>query len=310
MQFSLFLGKISCIIVAGGYIPYSIRDRVCTIDVLTKELRVRTKQVPNLHAEICSSSMVIHDETILMCGGLTNAQKCFQLDHGTWKMHSTLNSERVANSIVATQKATFIFGGRWSRKTYEYLPKGSTTWVLGETEIPGMGFASGCAIAVNSEQEIWLIGGEGGGPSNRIYSFNVNNHTFHEMATQLNIGRIGHRCAFIPNTNKIMVTGGCHSGFMSSTEILNSEDGSITMASPMNSKRSGHGMGVITINGEDQLAVFGGFIGHIWLESVEVYNIRTEKWDLTDIRLKKPKDCFGFLTVKLSDAISALSVDH
>ena len=73
---------------------------------------------------------------------------------------------------------------------------------------------------------------------------------------------------------------------------------------------SGHGMGVITINGEDQLAVFGGFSGHIWLDSVEVYNIRTEKWDLTDIRLKKPKDCFGFLTVKLSDAISALSVDH
>ena len=158
MQFSLFLGKISCIIVAGGYIPYSIRDRVCTIDVLTKELRVRTKQVPNLHAEICSSSMVIHDETILLCGGLTNAQKCFQLDHGTWKVHSTLNEERVDHSAVTTQTATFLFGGEHSRTSYEYLPKDSTKWLMGKTEIPG-DFGNGCAITIKSQHEIWLIGG-------------------------------------------------------------------------------------------------------------------------------------------------------
>ena len=107
-----------------------------------------------------------------------------------------------------------------------------------------------------------------------------------------------------------MITGGHDYSCLDSTEILDTEDGSVTIERPMNFKRVGHGMGVITINGEDQLAVFGGFNGHIWLGSVEIYNIRTEKWDLTDIRLNKPKDRFGFLTVKLSDAISALSVDH
>ena len=77
---------------------------------------------------------------------------------------------------------------------------------MGETEIPGIGLAGGCAVTVKSEQEIWLIGGAGS--SKRILSFNLNNHTFHEIATQLNEERIGHRCAFIPNTNKIMITGG------------------------------------------------------------------------------------------------------
>ena len=33
------------------------------------------------------------------------------------------------------------------------------------------------------------------------------------------------------------------------------------MASPIYSKRAGHGMGVFTINGKDRLAVFGGFDG-------------------------------------------------
>ena len=249
--------------------------------------------------------MVMHNETILICGGWNNVNLCLQLDHGTWKKHSMLNKNRVEHSIVATEKATFIFGGSRSRKTYEYLPKGSTTWVMGEAVIPGIGFANGCAIAVKSEQEIWLIGGKSS--LKRILSFNINDRTFQELPFQLNVGRYDLRCAFISNTNKIMITGG---GYVDSTEILNPADGSVTNASPMNFIRSGHGMGVITINGEEKLAVFGGFTSSYFSDSVEVYNTQTEKWDITDIKLNNPKENSGFLTVKLSDAISALYVDH
>merc|ERR1711963_1347729 len=161
--------------------------------------------------------MVLHDGTILLCGGWKNKQKCLQLDHGTWKKHSTLNEMRVYHSAVTTQTATFLFGGDYSRTTYEYLPKdSSTTWLMGKTEIPG-GFFNGCAIAVKSDQEIWLIGGCR--TRKRILSFNVKDHTFQELHSQLNVGRrfhrcafqklhsqlnVGrrlHRCAFIPNTN-------------------------------------------------------------------------------------------------------------
>ena len=75
------------------------------------------------------------------------------------------------------------------------------------------------------------------------------------------------------------------------------------MASPMNSKRSGHGMGVFTINGKDRLAVFGGFDGISLLDSVELYNTETEKWEITDFKLREPKSHFSFLTVKLGDIL-------
>ena len=104
-----------------------------------------------------------------------------------------------------------------------------------------------------------------------------------------------------------MITGGrCFFNYSDSTEILDYEDGSVTMGGPMNSKRNGHGMGVVTINGEDRLAVFGGHDGRNELDSVEVYNTQTEKWEMADFKLRKAKSSFSFLTVKLGDIISNL----
>ena len=81
----LFLGKISGFIVAGG-----IGNSV--VDFLTGDRRI--KQLPNLPHGICGSKMVTHNGTILLCGGRDNEKKCLQLDHGTWKEHSTLNVKR------------------------------------------------------------------------------------------------------------------------------------------------------------------------------------------------------------------------
>jgi len=101
-------------------------------------------------------------------------------------------------------------------------------------------------------------------------------------------------------------------GSLDSTEILDTEDGSVTMASPMNFKRADHGMGVVTISGEDRLAVLGGYDSDSGkfkgkgLDSFELYNTQTEKWETTDIKLKEAKRAFGFLSVKLADVISCL----
>ena len=65
-------------------------------------------------------------------------------------------------------------------------------------------------------------------------------------------------------------------------------------------------MGVVTINGEDRLAVFGGYGGVNFLDSVELYNTQMEKWEMTDFKLRKAKSSFSFLTVKLGDIISNL----
>ena len=79
------------------------------------------------------------------------------------------------------------------------------------------------------------------------------------------------------------------------------------MASPMNSKRSGHGIGVVSINGKEILAVFGGFDGKKLVDSVELYNTHTEKWETSDFKLSKAKECFSFLDVKLGDILSNLN---
>jgi len=171
-----FTKKISCVVIAGGSYKSSV-------EVLTGDLG--TKQLPNLPEKISAgSSMVLHNGNILLCGGFYNEQKCLQLDHGIWKEHSTLNKERKFHSAVTTETATFLFGGCMSGKTYEYLPKDSTTWLMGKTEIPG-GFERGCAIAVQSEQEIWLIGNGCYRYRKRILNFKVKDHTFQELTSQL-----------------------------------------------------------------------------------------------------------------------------
>ena len=255
--------------------------------------------------------MIQHNENTFLVGGSSNHQKCLQLVHGTWKEHSVLNFERSFHSAVTAQNTAFVFGGYGSRGTYEYLPKDSTTWLKGKNFIRS-GFCNVFAIAVKSDQEIWLIGGNYPN-GNRILSFNVSDHTFQTLPLQLIVGRSKAKCAFIPNTKKVMITGGIGrrefgSGYLNSTEILDPEDETVTMASPMSSERAGHGIGVFTINGKDRLAVFGGYdgINGRYLDSIEFYNPVTEKWELSDIKLNEPKHCVGFLTAKLSDLISKL----
>ena len=63
-------------------------------------------------------------------------------------------------------------------------------------------------------------------------------------------------------------------------------------------------MGVVTINGKDRLAVFGGWDGRNSLDSVELYNTLTGKWEMTDFKLNEAKSHFSFLTLKLKDIIS------
>ena len=67
-----------------------------------------------------------------------------------------------------------------------------------------------------------------------------------------------------------------------------------------------HGIGVVTINGEDRLAVVGGYDGKKRLDSIEIYNSKTDKWETTDTGLNDGLCNFGFLSVKLSDIISKL----
>ena len=92
---------------------------------------------------------------------------------------------------------------------------------------------------------------------------------------------------------------------MSSTEIIDTDDGSITMASPMRGRRSDHGIGIVTVNGVDKVAVFGGYGGIAgsrrsregYLKTVEIYNPESEEWEDSKFELKEGKAKFGFVSV-------------
>ena len=72
-------------------------------------------------------------------------------------------------------------------------------------------------------------------------------------------------------------------------------------------KRHRHGMGVITVNGEDRLAVVGGLSdNYTELDSIELYNTETEEWETTKIKLQTPSYNFGCLSLNLRDIISKL----
>ena len=105
-----------------------------------------------------------------------------------------------------------------------------------------------------------------------------------------------------------MITGGFNDKdkCLHSTEILDTENESVLMANPLNFKRGNHGMDIVTINGEDRLAVFGGINNKTYLDSVEFYNTQTEKWETSDIKLKEPKIACWNLTIKLGDIMSKL----
>ena len=297
--------KLSYIIVAGGieHIKGDGTGTITSVEAFTGNLG--RQRLPDLPEDFMGGPVFMHNGHILTLGSCYGAKDMsFQLNHGIWKPHGTLESR--CSSTVTTKAATFIFGGELTSTTYEYLPKDSKSWLMGKTEIPG-GYVEGCAIAVKSEQEIWLIGGYR--TEKRILSFNVNDHTFKELPHQLNVERWSQRGELIPYSNKIMITGGFNEkdNRLKSTEILDPETGSVTMASPMNIDRCGHGMGVITINDEERLAVFGGCSLTLkLLDCVELYNPQTKSWDTTNIKLSKPMFEFGFLNVKLGDIISQL----
>ena len=270
-------------------------------------------ELPNLPKEITKDeystncSMFIHDGALMVCGGGTNMYyvgnygiaepwKCFQLDNGIWKEHSTLNQKRGCSAIVTTNKGTFVFGGNQFCKSYEYLPIGSNKWKNGKPgRLPG-GIFDACAIEVKSKQEIWLIGGNP--KTKRILSFDVNSHTSKVLPFKLIKEREYHACAFIPGTSKILVTGGI-SGVIHQTscEIIDTENGTVKMASDMNYVRCSHGMGVINVNGEERLAVFGGTDGYAH-DSIELYNPKTQKWELAkDLAIDIPRSSFGFTNI-------------
>ena len=157
--------KLSFILVACGFeeaFQHAIDTYTASVEAFTGDMG--KKNFPDMPQNFLCTSVFMHNGTITSVGSFLDTtittSTCIQLDNGTWKQSGNTNEERTSSVTVTTRSATFLFGGESSGNTYEYLPKDSSTWLVGKTEIPGaIDYSNCCAIAANSEQEILLIGG-------------------------------------------------------------------------------------------------------------------------------------------------------
>jgi len=307
--------KGKSILVAGGYDGSSFSS----VEVLSSESSMSNKELAALPNGIDGSpSLFLDGDNLLLCGGSGNENKCLIYEDDSWKEHSNLQQGRRYASAVTTADWTFIFGGEsddWSERTFDYLSKNSKSWKENTIVSLPQGnfserkqtlFISGCAVKVPKNETVILIGGSY--TEKRILKFLIGVHFFIEMDVSLIKARRSHSCARLPDTNLIVITGGLDSDVNSqdTSEILNLEDNTITLGNPMNTKRWGHGMAVITIDNEDRLAVFGGKDENgDYLDSVETLNPRTRKWEISDLKLNEAKRGFGYISLP-NDFISNL----
>ena len=62
-------------------------------------------------------------------------------------------------------------------------------------------------------------------------------------------------------------------------------------------ERSMHGIGVLKIENQEKIVVFGGRNpNNKDMDSVEIFDEKTQKWHLADFKLNKPRRYFGFVT--------------
>ena len=300
------VGSTSILVVGGNNERKG--DKFTTVEHFSKSVC----QVPNLEKTIDDTPSVFVtpiNNHVLVCGGKNNLKSCLRRKDGHWQPYNRLKMERSMSAVATTKHGSFIFGGKMSKTTYEYMPTMTKIWKLGKMNLP-KGFSHGCAVTI-SEDEILLIGGMG--RFKKVLIFNSQNHTFTKTKVSLqHQEQEGHRCSLLPNRTQVLINGGAKN----ITEIIDLK--TLNSSSNIRSKKvknSNHhrnlgGMGTMIIDNKPSLVVFGG---STWRkvgkkDTVVIYDDTFEKYDpdedewtiLKDIKLKEARDNFGFATVKPS----------
>lgn len=110
-----------------------------------------------------------------------------------------------------------------------------------------------------------------------------------QLKAKLPFPAMGLRAAVLDG--RIFVTGGCDYGAVAKTRVLDPRSDGWTTGPAMKIKRYRHGL--VLLGG--RLYAFGGSDGNKALDSIEVYEPRTNAWSLIDATLEKPNSSFAFV---------------
>merc|ERR1712001_517251 len=236
--------------------------------------------------------MTANSDILTCCGGIIPyKQKCYRYDKTsrTWNPHGDLKQERYYAASITMPNAVYVFGGRKSYNTYEYLENDENVWQEGKTSIPG-GFNQGCVVKLNNN-ELALVGGAG--TESRIMEFNTATKVFTENWGRLKQPRRQHSCVTLGNS--ILVVGGFSRKYLASSELINIEDGrqSETDVGDLNSERDG--LGLVSLGGNTTKILAIGGIGYkVNHDSVEEYDENTGQWKNVNMKLSEKKQDFGY----------------
>ena len=238
------------------------------------------------------ASLGYHHGDVTLLGANPNRRDCLKVKETEyWKKYNMFLVKRTNHASVSTKKGLYVFGGIENCQSYEYLPKDSTTWLMGKNEIP-ISFRNGCAIYLHGN--IYLIGNW----SDQIIKFDVIQETFEVLTTKLTSKRMWTRCGIIPHSKKIIITGGHDfDGPVDYCEIYDTESGSVTFTKPMKKKRYDHALVTMPLNGKDKIIVFGGRAFSENPQNIEVLDVEKLEWNSIDLDVNNVK--FGSVTLDL-----------
>ena len=289
-----FVDEMTALIVGGWD-----NDFLKTTEIIPKRSICKGRPLPSLPIGIISLPSLVQtsEEEILLCGGVNNGRECLKLDNNKWQEHSRLKNTRHDDaSAVSMPGGIYIFGGNYSRTTWEWLRSGTNQWQIGNSTIPGFGFSDGCAVKIN-DNEILLIGGQD--TYKRVLKFNTNTKTFTNIGNVLNQYKAFPACTLFQE--KVIIAGGkdLSGKFSNSTEIINLNN--LTKAHTAGNlvkARYNHGIGVVHVDNKPTVVAVGGFNDDdFFIDSIEMWNPATETWTMSSMTLSKPKYSFAMLSL-------------
>ena len=308
------------------------------ITTVLGEFKCKLPPLPGINMAHC---MVINNANeIMILGGAHDGfleQKhkyCFVLKNNSWKQHSTFLQPRIYSCAVTMPNGIFVFGGisnpeigfdrtfiAYNSRTTEFLPNNQFHWQKFDDNMPEPG-SDAHAIAI-SDNEILITGGRYSNYINlltpirthdfalsRIMKFNIVNKIW-TMLGNLNHGRYDHSSFLYKG--RVIITGGSNGYYSTggsngytetnSTEILTLSTGIVRQGGNLNVGRTGHGMGILKMEGIPKLVVFGGFSYQTQTHTsiVEEWNDDTETWHVVEgIELSVPLYKFGYCSSQTS----------
>jgi len=230
-------------------------------------------------------------DTIFVCGGYdrercTATSKIFTVSKNEWHDAPDLPEPCASHGIAFSDGRVFVIGGWISgggfTNTCVTFSISRNKWEV----IPPMSIKRGRPGVAVVGDRIFVIGGFTGDTldSVEVYKVSGNTWTAPGVVAPMPTRRWEFGVAVIGN--RIFTIGGCNHGELSTVEVHDTETNTWTKLSPIPTARSGMTVAVI----DHQIWCFGGWDGHRYPDTIEVFDVDMNEWTTSKFKMTSPRN--------------------